>query len=457
MPNMVVNARWRLAALGISQCAHFLAIYCLRAYVVLLIASEGATQRDTAWHLVSALFMLPSIFFVPVYGALGNSLPKRAALVGAAAYCLLIVALFAWWGQGWLVCIASVALGSSLYTSTRHALLPAAAQDTQLPLPRVVSAIETGAVLSIVGGLVLGGALMPVTWSQVTSALSLPEGWAAALERHGLAVTVAIILSLKVFCLVTALPVRFASDVYRPEAPRAALRGFFRDCSRLLTFGRSRSSLLAVCVLRGAVTASAGALIADSLAHTTSPSSAYQMLIVIAVLTMLGAAVGSFLAGLVGDRRRTLGLVPFGATGMVLALGWVALVPPAPALLCVLVGACGGVVNVPLLATYQDSVPPDARGNGMAILNTAGFVSMTAMSLLMAGLAGMGVLTSGGQLWFVAALSALGAVTAWWALGTRALGLLVSPLPRLPAPTGVGDDESASAAAQTTWTSKSPE
>jgi hypothetical protein len=435
MPNTVVYARWRLVALGTSQSAHFLATYCLRVYAVLLLAWEGVTQRDTAWHLVSALFMLPSILLVPVYGAAGNSLPKRAALVGSAAYCLTVVALFAWWGRGWWACVGGVALGSALYTPTRHALLPAAARDTRLPLPRVVSAIETAAVLSIVGGMVLGGALMPMTWHQVASALSLPHRWAVALEQRGLAVTVAAIFGLMLICLVTALGSRFASDVYRSETPRAALRGFLRDTWRLLTIGQSRSSLLAVCLLRGLVTASAGALIADSLARSTSPSGSYQVLIVIAILTMLGAAGGSFLAGLVGDRSRTLGLVPLGATGMALALGWIAVCPPAPTWLCLLVGVCGGVVNVPLLATYQASAPSDALGNAMAILNTAGLMSMTAMSLLMAALAGVGVLTAGGQLWFVAALGALGAVAAWWALGTSTWGLLVPSSRRRPDPT----------------------
>jgi len=322
-----------------------------------------------------------------------------------------------------LACLASVALGSALYTASRHAMLPAAAQDTQLRLARVVSVIESGALLSIVGGLVLGGALMTVTWLQITTMLSLPESWAVALENQGLAVTVAVIFALMIVSLVSVLPVRFASDVYRPEAPWAALRGFFRDCSRLLLCRRCRSSLVAICVLRGLVTAAAGALIADGLARTANPSGAYEMLVVIAVLTMLGAAAGSFLAGLVGAHGWTVGLVPYGATGMALALSWVALYPPAPTLLCILVGVCGGIVNVPLLSTYQESVPPDARSNGMAILNTAGLVSMTAMALLMAALAGVGALTSVGQLWFVAALSALSAVSAWWTLPPGQVGI----------------------------------
>jgi hypothetical protein len=38
---------------------------------------------------------------------------------------------------------------------------------------------------------------------------------------------------------------------------------------------------------------------------------------------------------------------------------------------------------------------------------------MTAMSLLMAGLAGVGILTADRQLWFVASVSGVAAVIAW--------------------------------------------
>jgi MFS family permease len=431
-------ARWRLTALAISQSAHFMGNYCLRVYVVLLLASEGTTQRDTAWYLVAVLFMLPSIVFVPLYGAVGNSLPKRAVLVGSAAYCLSVVALFACIEQGWLACVACVALGSALYSPTRHALLPAAAHDTNLPLPRVVSAIETSAVLSIVGGMVLGGASMDATWEHIAAALCLPVGWAAGLANHGPPVTVAIFLSLGIICLMTAFPARFPSDVYRPESPRAALRGVYRDFVRLLRISPCRSSLVAVCLLRGLVTIAAGAMIVDTLARGVSPSRQYPSLILIAVLTMAGAGAGSFLAGLVGNRSQTLGLVPLGATALALAMAAIAFAPPAPSWLCVLVGVGGGLVNVPLLSTYQASIPTDARGNGMAILNTAGFVSMTALSLLVAGFAHVGILSASAQLGFVTVLSVLSAAGAWWFLGRSTGGLFV--LPRLRH-TSKGDEE----------------
>jgi hypothetical protein len=107
---------------------------------------------------------------------------------------------------------------------------------------------------------------------------------------------------------------------------------------------------------------------------------------------------------------------------MCLTLVWAAATPPVPLWLCFLVGMFGGLVNVPLLASYQRDVPADARGNGMAILNTAGYLSMTLFSLLMVGLARAQILTTVGQLWFVTALAALGAGlacrTLWWPRAT---------------------------------------
>jgi uncharacterized membrane protein YbhN (UPF0104 family) len=43
-------------------------------------------------------------------------------------------------------------------------------------------------------------------------------------------------------------------------------------------------------------------------------------------------------------------------------------------------------MNVPMIVAYQAAVPADARGNGMAILNTAGYFCITLLSLSMAGL-----------------------------------------------------------------------
>ena len=96
-----------------------------------------------------------------------------------------------------------------------------------------------------------------------------------------------------------------------------------------------------------------------------------------------------------------------------------------------------GLVNVPLSAAYQDALPADARGNGMAVLNTAGYAVMTVVSLVMAGLARAQIVTAGGQLWIVAGLAGMGAVVAWRTLRRefleQAMEILLWPLYRIRA------------------------
>src|SRR3954453_18236079 len=93
MESVVRAARGRLACLWLSQVARILADNCLRVFVVLETARATTGSRDSAWHLVSVLLALPAIVLAPLYGAVSNSLPKRRVLIGAAAYCLAVVAI----------------------------------------------------------------------------------------------------------------------------------------------------------------------------------------------------------------------------------------------------------------------------------------------------------------------------------------------------------------------------
>jgi 1-acyl-sn-glycerol-3-phosphate acyltransferase/MFS family permease len=413
----VWEARSRLASLWLSQVARVLGDWCLRVFVVLELAQAGAGRRDGAWHLVTALFLLPSVILVPVYGALGNSLPKRRVLVASAAFCLGVVVLFSFGGGPWLACAGLVALGSALYIPTRWAMLPAAAQDARLPLNRVVAWVETGAVLAIVAGMALGGGLTGTSWAAVEewfAGVGVGVGWAGTLERHGLPVPVAATLVLNLLALVGALPASFPSDVRRPEPPRQALAGFFRDALRLWRVKETRQGLLGLSFFRGVVAVTTGALIAATLSRGEGTAADHnRALITIALLTLAGTGAGCFLAGLQGHPTRALGLVPFAATGAWLALLGAAVFGAVPSWLCVAVGVCGGVVNVPLLSRYQTVLPADARGNGMAILNTVGYLFMVGLTLPVAGLALAGLLGARGQLWLVAGLALAGTVLAW--------------------------------------------
>jgi 1-acyl-sn-glycerol-3-phosphate acyltransferase len=387
----VRSARFRLALLWVSQTARVLADNCLRIFVVLQLAGLGEVQRDSAWPLVTFFLMVPAVFLAPLNGALSNSLPKPAVLAGSAVYCLGVVALFGWLNGPWLACWALVAVGAAVYSPTRSALLPAAADDTQVPLTRINGWIELGAAAAVVVGLVLGVRLHNYRWLSLEAAL-----------------VSAAVLNLLGF--LTAVPVRFSSDVRRAEPARAALAGFFRDTRRVLADPAARATLLGLASLRGLLTALTSALVASVL----SPQGYnIDQLIRVGVWVAAGAGLGSFLAGLQRHPRRALGLVPLGATGLFVGL----LIPafgavPSPGL-CVILGTMWGLVNVPLAAAYQASLPADARGNGMAVRNLADYVLIMTASVGMFALAYERVLTVAGQFWLVAALAGAWGVVSW--------------------------------------------
>ena len=296
-----------------------------------------------------------------------------------------------------LAAVALTALGSAVFVPTRLALLPAAAHDCALPLSRVTALVEAAAVLSMVGGMALVVQLAPAPAG---------PGWPAALQA---------LAALGLLAVLAAGGARFVSDVRRPAALRQALGGFFRDGRRILADRQARTALLGLALLRGLVAVAVGALIAAVLARSGSEArTAFPLLLQVALLTMAGAGLGSVLAGL--PRNPWWGGVPLGALGMALALAWVAQAPGVPLPLCLLVGLLGALVNLPLLVSYQQTIPDDARGNGMALLNTAGYLSMAVLSLLMAGLSALRWVNASGQLACVAGLAGAAAATAWRSL-----------------------------------------
>jgi 1-acyl-sn-glycerol-3-phosphate acyltransferase len=399
----VLIARLRLASLWISQVARVLADWCLRVVALLGWANSAGSGNQTAWHVGTAVFITPFIVLAPLNGCLCNGLPRRGVLAGSAAFTLLVVVAFALAHWPWMICLGLVAIGAAVYSPARYAMLPAAAQDTHLPLPRVNGWIEMGGASAIVGGLALG-------W-----AIAAPEAVGPLAGQ-----TVAVLLALNLLCFLTALPVAFPSDVRRPEPPLRAVAGFFRDCLRIGREAPAAVSLLGLATFQAIVTAGSGALVAQTLG-----SNQHEGFLQALALVGFGAALGCLTAGLQGHPERNLGLVPFGATGLLLALLWAgfAASPASPPVLpCFLLGFMGGWVNVPLRAAYLAAVPADARGNGMAVMNTVIYVLTTALAVLMVGLIQGGLLpTPLAQLCFLAALSGVGALLAWWRLLTPAV------------------------------------
>lgn len=415
----MIGARIRLACLWVSQTARVAADNCLRMFAVRVVASVSGAAHDAAWHQVTPFFILPFVLLAPVNGALSNDLPKRRVLVGSAGFCLIIAGLAVCWPGltaspwGWCAVVGATSLGAAVYSPTRFALFPPAADDTLLPLSRVNGLMEIGGAGAVIAGLVLGLS-MPLAgperltpWSAVTESAA---GCAAALNLLG---------------LLTALPATFPSDRRRSEPPAQAITGFFRDSARVWRDQPARASLLALAGYLALITTGSGVVLTytGGLRVGASAGGLEEALLMGAA----GVAGGAWLAGVESNLRRGLGIVPLAVTGLLAALAWAygstGLRWPAFVL-----GVTGGLVTVPLRAFYQAIVPADARGNAMAVMNSATYGLTSVLAVAMFGLARAGVLTLPGQLLVLAMLAGAGAALAWRVLFRESLELVLEIL-----------------------------
>jgi 1-acyl-sn-glycerol-3-phosphate acyltransferase len=395
-----MNATMRLVLLWVSVVARVLADGCLRLVAMLAVAGAGESGRLSAFQAATALFIVPFILLAPFNGCISNALPRRWVLAGSAAFNLAVVALFAALDGPWLACVALVGVGAGLNSAARYAILPAAARDSGVPLPRVAGWIEVGVAVAVVASVALGMGLPEPGWPGDGSSLA----WRA----------VFVLVGLNALSLLGALPAAFPSDLRRPEPPAAAVRGFFRDLRRIAGQQVARSTLLGLAGFQGLVIAAAGPLVSGAL--QPGPDGLRGMLTAV-VLAGVGAALGSATAALVANPRRCLGLVPLGAAGLVAALLWALAVVspdgPVPAVPCLLLGFMSGLINAPLRAAYLAAVPADARGNATAVMNTAIYVMTVVLAGLLVGVTHAGLLDSAlAQLVFLTVLATLGAVVA---------------------------------------------
>jgi 1-acyl-sn-glycerol-3-phosphate acyltransferase len=414
--------RLRLLALLIVQLARVMADWCLRLVAVLFVAGPDRQGVLGSWHLATAVATAPFLVLAPFNGCFNNSLPRRLVLIVVSAFTLAVVVACVWFQFSWLVCLGLVAVGAGVSSPTRYALIPAAAQDTGVPLTRVNGLMEMAGVGAIICGLMLALKLLDPDWPANGQPLTSAVAWA--------------LIGLNLVCLVAAFGVSFPSDVPRPEPFFQSVAGFFRDCKRIALVPLARGNLLALACFQALVTAGAGVVAAPLLSHESGQTGdQISKLIGTLGLVAIGTAVGCLLAAFQGHPRRNPGLVPFGATGLVVALllGQRLLEKEPhlasqglPAYLCVLLGISGGLVNVPLRAAYIAAVPADARGNAMSVMNFAIYFCTTVLSLLMAWLSKTPWLNSpGAQLGFLAVPAFLGALLAWRLLYPAAIEQVV--------------------------------
>ncbi|MGE3804613.1 MAG: MFS transporter [Gemmataceae bacterium] len=396
----------RLASLWLAQGARIAADNALRVYVMLLAMASG----DARWQVLALILVLPSLVLAPVIGAKTNSLSPRLVLTGSAALCLAAVLLLGWNEVAWPWWMALAAINAALFSAARYAVLPAAGRDTHTPLVRLLSWIEMGTAAAVAFGLLLGSRYLTVSWGDP----QVPA-WLSPLARSDRPVLLVFIALLNGVSVVAALPVRFADDVSKREGVLPALTGFFRAASSILRGGEARSSLIASALLRG--------LALTILATLLLPigSSAHSEMIMWwrpGLLILAGAACGCLLGGIQAHPTRMLGAIPVGCLGLTIGLLATVLffAPTArgeglPDLLCLFLGAMGGLINVSLLACYQLNLPAEARGHGMALLN--GLTCVALAALWPAALHLLSAIAPATLLWMAVVIALVCTVIAW--------------------------------------------
>jgi 1-acyl-sn-glycerol-3-phosphate acyltransferase len=400
-----------VASLWLSQLARVAADNALRFFIVLLLFSGD--YPTTAWYIVTGILMAPALLLAPLNGAITNAVPKPTVL-RLSAMLAFVVSIFAVTldrhsGASWLVIWALIACAAALYGPTRYALLPAAADDAHWPLTRLNGVFETGAAAAIIGGMLLPLGYYDVNW-------------------EGFALVPLLAALLGALAIQFALPVRFASDVYRQESPSAAIRSFFADARAIASERELRVCLGGLALLRAVVTGVTGALLPRILPDAELNRDRLLALVPVLGWVTAGWGIGSLLAGLQPHPRRVLGMVSWGALGLGIGLLFVAGTDMPSSWLLVLLGIAPGVINVPLAATYQADLPADARGNGMTVRNFTDYVAVTVASLILALLAGPAGLSPTALLVLLGVVSLIAALYAAWFFRRETAELLLEAI-----------------------------
>jgi 1-acyl-sn-glycerol-3-phosphate acyltransferase len=169
----------------------------------------------------------------------------------------------------------------------------------------------------------------------------------------------------------------------------------------------------------------AAAFVAHSVAEPRGPGlfDRHAVLPWALIFVAFGVAGGLLLASFQGHPRRSPGLVPWAATGLFTALIWAAAgsdwIWPA-----FLLGFMGGLIDAPLRTAYQRSVPADAGGNAMAVMNLVNYLAGS-LAVLMLELVRLPPYSLAGLLWCLAGLAGVAVVVAWLGLFHESLELLV--------------------------------
>ncbi|WP_165219145.1 MFS transporter [Aquisphaera insulae] len=364
---------------------------------IVALLAVGAAASDTAGQesaaKVQAMLLLPLILFYLVGGALADRFSKRSVILGTKALevGIMILGTYALWrnpagGTFALGVLFALGIQAALFGPSKYGILPELLPHEELAAGNGV--LEMWSNLSIIAGTVAGGVILDGLRHQP---------WLA-----GLGLTVVSIAGL-------------AAAMGIPRVPAAGATSGEMETLRIGWRALRGDRILKLAV--------AGQVIVWSVASMVpAPILSYSKRVLglddkwnglpLAALG-IGIGLGSLAVSRLSRSKVEYGLIPLGAIGLTLsALAFGLLGPgfPGTLLILALLGACAGLVFVPLNALIQWRAPGQSRGAIIAVSNVLACIGMLVGTVAAMLLARWGVSPQGT---FLGAAVGLAAGTIW--------------------------------------------
>ena len=331
----------------------------------------GPQNEALALSAGLACFTIPYLLLAAPAGYLADRFSKRTVIVGckiAEVVIMLLGVAAIYYGNIYLLFLVVALMGgqSAIFAPSKYGSLPEMLRTEKLSAANGLIGLTT--ILAVIAGAVAGGVLYSMTGVDGTERL-----WISAAALLGVA-GLGLLASLRV----RPLPI---ADLAR-RFPLNPIRQTLRDLAML---GRNASLLrVAMGIAFFWCLASLAQMSIDQYAVHELGLAQGHVGVLLAVLA-IGVGTGNVLAGIWSRGRVELGLVPLGALGMAASAMMLWTSADSYAWTCVwlfLLGAGGGMFDVPLEAFIQHESPNESRGATLAANNFLTFSG----TLVVAGL-----------------------------------------------------------------------
>jgi acyl-[acyl-carrier-protein]-phospholipid O-acyltransferase/long-chain-fatty-acid--[acyl-carrier-protein] ligase len=338
------------------------------AQFILLAVSQVIAVSQYYPQIISALLVLPQLFFAPVAGWMADRFSKRRIIIWCSMAQVVFLVLIAgafYMQMFWVATVLffGLAFQAAIFGPAKAGIVKELVGERYLTMAS--GWMQMTMILAFAGGQLLGGKTFQYFHDDVFHGAERPDlaPWQAA------AVPMFILAAGALLPMVFAFQLKRTASHSEEKFSRKLLTEHFKHLGELFRNRRLRLTALGVSFFWLAATMLTLMLIQMAAVIETNRAAQAGLSSEFLGFVALGVVVGSFLTGWLSANHIELGLVPLGGVGMAACGVLVFFVPPGGALFCLLVtgiGACSALFMVPLNAYLQDLVEPQVRGRMLA-------------------------------------------------------------------------------------------